>query len=87
MALTNTAIDDVRLPADVVRALARQVRAEYDEMPGLSVTLAQARRLWNADAHCCEAVFSALTASGFLKLTTKGRYVRSSIPRDLNVIG
>ena len=31
-----------------VRELARRIEAEYVEMPGLSVTLPQAQRLWAA---------------------------------------
>jgi hypothetical protein len=51
-------------------------RAEYAEMPGLCLTLSQAQRLWAADRQTCEAVFRALIAHGFLRMTTKGRFVR-----------
>jgi hypothetical protein len=75
MAVTNVLID-VRTSADGFRDLARRVQAEYGEMPGLSVTLPQAQRLWGADPQTCESVFMALTARGFLKRTKKGRFVR-----------
>lgn len=42
------------------------IRAEYLEMPGLSVTLPQAARLWNADPRQCLEVLEALTREGFL---------------------
>ena len=58
-------------------ALSRRVRAEYAEMPGLSVTLSQAQRLWAVDRRTCEAVFTRLIARGVLKVTTKGRIVRA----------
>ena len=35
-------------------------------MPGLSVTLAQAARLWNVDRRRCLDVLEALTKEGFL---------------------
>lgn len=63
---------------DVTRQLAGRVRAEYAEMPGLSVTLAQAQRLWGVDELTCRRVFDALIERGFLRTTMKGRYVRAS---------
>jgi hypothetical protein len=64
--------------SEVTRQLARLVRAEYAEMPGLSVTLAQAQRLWRVDERTCRRVFDALIARGILRRTIKGRYVRVS---------
>ena len=64
-------------PAAPVRTLMQQVQAEYAEMPGLSVTLPQAQRLWAVDRLTCEDVFRRLIAMGVLRLTTKGRFVRA----------
>jgi hypothetical protein len=47
-------------------ALLMLIRAEYLEMPGLSVTLPQAARLWNADRRQCLDALEALTREGFL---------------------
>jgi hypothetical protein len=55
----------------------QQVQAEYAEMPGLSVTLSQAQRLWAVDQGTCEEVFSRLVSSGILRKTTKGLFVRA----------
>jgi hypothetical protein len=62
---------------EAVGALSRRVEAEYTEMPGLSVTLSQAQRLWAADRGTCERAFSRLIARGVLKVTSKGRFVRA----------
>ena len=62
--------------SEVTRQLARLVWAEYAEMPGLSVTLAQAQRLWGVDEQTCRGAFDALIARGILRRTTKGRYIR-----------
>jgi hypothetical protein len=75
MPLTD-AFPEVRTRGDVVQELTDRVRAEYAEMPGLSLTLAQAQRLWAVDRHTCEKVFSALTARGFLRVTTRRCFVR-----------
>jgi hypothetical protein len=48
-----------------------RVSAEYREMPGLMLTVAQAARLFSIDRTRCEHVLSALVARGVL--TTDGR--------------
>ena len=60
-----------------IQTLTEQVRAEYAEMPGLSVTLSQAARLWAVDQQTCEEAFSRLIRTGVLRMTTKGRFVRA----------
>ena len=52
------------------------VRAEYAEMPGLTLTERQIRRLWNLDAALCDAVIASLIAGRFLKQTRGETYVR-----------
>ena len=54
------------------------VKAEYLEMPGLCVTLAQAQRLWNLDRATCLAALRALVESGFLWRTEAGIYERNT---------
>lgn len=52
------------------------VLAEYAEMPGLSLTLPQAQRLWALERSTCEAIFNRLTAMRVLRMTAGGRFVR-----------
>jgi hypothetical protein len=63
---------DVRAAASIDR-----VRGEYHEMPGLSLTAAQAARLWGLEVHACEGLFEALIGTGFLRRTSRGVYVRA----------
>ncbi|MGC4084971.1 MAG: hypothetical protein QM736_23360 [Vicinamibacterales bacterium] len=72
-----TAVDQVNWNATTLR-LANLVRADYAEMPGLSVTLAQAQRLWSADERTCRVVFETLIARGLLRQTANGRFVKCS---------
>ena len=60
--------------SEAVADLAWRIQAEYAEMPGLSLTLAQAERLWTLDRRTCETVFDRLIV---LRMTTKGRFVRA----------
>jgi len=58
------------------RELLGRIRGEYSEMPGLSLTLAQAQRLWVLEGSTCEALLDALVAEEFLRRTLRGAYVR-----------
>ena len=71
----TAANDDGRATTAVHQILVR-VEGEYREMPGLSLTLAQARRLWGLDHSTCELVLTRLIEHGVLKRAANGTYVR-----------
>jgi hypothetical protein len=56
----------------------RRIQREYEEMPGLMLTEAQARRLWALDRDTCRLVLAALLERRFLKRTATGMYVRAA---------
>ena len=58
-----------------IEALGR-IQMEYVEMPGLQLTVAQARRLCNLPDDVCEAALNALTRSGFLRQLRDGSFLR-----------
>lgn len=60
----------------VDEALLARIRGEYDEMPGLSLTPAQAERLWQLDRETCRAALNRLVQRRVLSLTVRGRYVK-----------
>jgi prolyl-tRNA editing enzyme YbaK/EbsC (Cys-tRNA(Pro) deacylase) len=53
------------------RDLHRRIHAEYQEMPGLTLTLAQASRLFNLEPARCAKTLHALVSDGLLR--TDGR--------------
>jgi hypothetical protein len=57
---------------------AARIRAEYREMPGLRLTLAQAARFWHMEARACESVLMALVAEGTLQRTADGAFVSAA---------
>jgi len=61
-----------------IERLTTRIRAEYREMPGLQLTLAQARVLWQLDAPTCSAVLQVLVDEGFLVGKSDGRFVAAS---------
>jgi hypothetical protein len=56
------------------------MRAEYLEMPGMRLTLAQASRLWNTDGALCALALQKLVEAGFL-YRTGGFYARMDCGR------
>jgi hypothetical protein len=66
------------LAIDSFEHLTRRVRNEYLEMPGLSLTVGQAQRMWQLRRTDCEDLLGALVDSGFLARTPAGAFVRAS---------
>jgi hypothetical protein len=57
--------------------LLKRIEREYDEQPGLCLTLPQARRLWGLDVPTCDAALTTLEQARVLRRTPEGRFVRS----------
>ena len=56
--------------------VATRVRAEFNEMPGLRLTISQAMRLWGLNRPQCEEVIDLLVREAFLKLAPNGDVLR-----------
>ncbi len=69
------------LPLPHSAELVSLIRAEYIEMPGLSLTLAQAARLWNVDRRQCLDALEILRAERFLDRCRESYVRRSSVHR------
>jgi hypothetical protein len=61
-----------------VGALTERVRGEFNEMPGLQLTIPQAARLWGLELADCRHVVDALVDEAFLRLTPGGTIIRAS---------
>jgi hypothetical protein len=57
------------------------VRAEYEEMPGLSLTPMQAARMWGLTRPQSERLLDGLATDGFLVRDRRGAYRRGPCPR------
>jgi hypothetical protein len=55
------------------------IRAEYLEMPGLSLTGAQFERMWNLAPDFADRLLQELQRVCFLRRTKKGTYVRADL--------
>ena len=58
---------------DSLDMLMQVIRAEYLDMPGLRLTPAQCRRLWDLDEDLCDRATARLVAEGFLDTDQWGR--------------
>lgn len=57
-------------------ALLARIRGEYLEMPGLSLTLEQAQRLFGVERMHCKAVLDELVETKFLCVKPTGAHAR-----------
>ena len=57
-------------------SLLRRIRGEFVEMPGLALTVSQARRLWALDEQTCADLLDALVRARFLRHGAGGTYLR-----------
>jgi hypothetical protein len=57
--------------------LLTRVRAEYNELPGLRLTLWQAQRLYGITSNEALRTLDSLVKTGFLRLARDGAYMRS----------
>ena len=55
-------------------AVTARVRAEFDEMPGLTLTMPQASRLFGLEPDLCHQVVQYLIACSYLRLS-RGRVI------------
>jgi hypothetical protein len=67
----TTALDD--LPVRIL--------SEFDDQPGLQLTLSQVRRLWDVPEIECQEALDYLTGVGLLRRNVTGRYclVRATV--------
>lgn len=56
--------------------LTARIRAEFQEMPCLTLTVQQAMRLWHLDQRVCRAVLDSLVRARFLVETRRGAFRR-----------
>ena len=58
--------------------IVQRIRAEYIEMPGLTLRPEQVQRLCGVDRSLCDSVLEALVKSGFLSRRADGAYARQN---------
>jgi hypothetical protein len=58
--------------------LMQRIQEEFEEAPGLAITVDQGARFWAIDAKTCERVLTRLQAAGFLVKAADGHFMRRS---------
>lgn len=76
LALADSQMPRDRRPLEMTRDEARaRIRADYFELPGLTLTVPQAARLWSIGEDVASTVLEDLRSTGFLDMRD-GRYAR-----------
>jgi hypothetical protein len=70
-------VDAVASDDNLDSRLMKRVLGEYREMPGLALTLDQARRLWGCDEVTCRRVVDALVTRHDLRWSHDHRLIRT----------
>ena len=66
---------DSMSPADAgLIKLVQRIREEFEEAPGLRITIGEAARFWGLDETTCERVLARLLSAGFLVAGGDRRY-------------
>jgi hypothetical protein len=60
-----------------VENAAARVRAEFEEMPGMTLTLRQAERLFGLDQDLLRTIVDRLVRASYLRETDRGAFTRS----------
>lgn len=61
-----------------VELVTKRVRAEFEEMPGMTLTMRQASRLFGIEGDVCRKVFDRLVRMSYLKWTASGSVTRAA---------
>jgi Fic family protein len=56
--------------------LVERIQKEFEEAPGLAITVENGVRFWALEAATCERVLTDLQATGFLVKSTDGHFKR-----------
>ena len=65
-------------PETILQKLTQRIREEFEEAPGLTLTVSEAARFWNLDEMTCRQVLGRLRANGFLPRDGNRRYYQST---------
>ena len=60
-----------------VDVMAERVRAEFEEMPGMTLTVRQASRLFGLDDNICRTIVERLVGNAYLRQTPTGAFTRT----------
>jgi hypothetical protein len=67
-----------RAHEEISDVILQRIYGEFLEMPGMRLTLSQARRLWGLDERTCQVLLEYLVDTKFLCRSAHGNYGRSS---------
>jgi len=61
-----------------VDVVTKRVQAEFEEMPGMTLTMPQASRLFGIEREICKTIVERLVRTSYLKWTAAGSFTRAA---------
>ena len=61
-----------------VELVTKRIRAEFEEMPGMTLTMRQASLLFGIEGDVCKTVFERLVTISYLRWTPSGTITRAA---------
>ena len=61
-----------------VESVTKRVQAEFEEMPGMTLTMPQASRLFGIEREVCRTIVERLVTTSYLKWTNSGAVTRAT---------
>jgi hypothetical protein len=61
-----------------VELVTKRVQAEFEEMPGMTLTMPQASRLFGIERDVCRTIVERLVTVSYLKFTQSGAVTRAT---------
>ena len=61
-----------------VESVTKRVQAEFEEMPGMTLTMPQASRLFGIERETCKTIVERLVTTSYLKWTQSGAVTRAT---------
>lgn len=66
-------------PELILYKLTQRIREEFEEAPGLRLTVREGARFWDLDEMTCRQVLGRLRATGFLTVDADNRYRQMAV--------
>jgi hypothetical protein len=61
-----------------VELVTKRVQAEFEEMPGMTLTMPQASRLFGIEREVCKTIVERLVTRSYLRFTESGAVTRTT---------
>jgi hypothetical protein len=73
-------------PEIILYKLTQRIREEFQDAPGLRVTVREGARFWDLDEMTCQQILVRLRAAGFLTVDADNRYFQVRVEEGSGLV-